>query len=277
MARPMPTALTVAGSDSGGGAGVQADLKTFAALGVYGTCAVTSVTAQNTLGVIDRLDVEPRLVAAQIDAVLGDIGADAVKIGMLANRWIVDAVADRMRAHAVERLVIDPVMVSKSGHRLLDEDAVHSMVERLFPLALIVTPNVHEARSLAGVEVAGIAQMREAARRIASMGPRFVLITGGDAAWSDAALDLIYDGDRFEELSSVRVHTKNTHGAGCTLSAAICAYLALGCDPREAVVKAKAYVTEAIRTALNLGGGHGPLNHFWTMRLKDRPQGGQDG
>ena len=277
MARPIPTALTVAGSDSGGGAGVQADLKTFAALGVYGSCAITSITAQNTLGVAARRDVEPRLVAAQIDAVLGDIGADAVKLGMLGNRQTVEAVADRMEARAVERLVIDPVMVSKSGHRLLEEDAVRSLVEMLFPLALIVTPNVDEARVLGGVEITGIGQMREAARRIASMGPRFVLVTGGDALWSDAALDLLYDGERFEELSSPRVHTKNTHGAGCTLSAAICAYLAHGCEPRDAVFKAKAYVTEAIRTAIPLGSGHGPLNHFWTMRRKDISRGGQDG
>lgn len=260
--RSRPRALTIAGSDSGGGAGIQADLKTFAALGVYGASAVTAVTAQNTLGVGAIHEVPAEVVAAQIDAVLSDIGADAVKTGMLSGVAIVEAVADRLRAHGVTRLVVDPVMVAKSGDRLLRDDAVAALRELLLPLAEIVTPNAGEAGVLAGIEVRDDTAAREAARRIHALGPRCVIVKGGHLG-GPTSDDLAFDGGRFEVLSGPRIATRLTHGTGCTFSAAIVAKLAAGCSPLEAARAARAFVQGAIEHAEPIGAGHGPLNHLW--------------
>ena len=263
--RSRPRALTVAGSDSGGGAGIQADLKTFAAFGVYGASAVTAITAQNTLGVRAIHEVPAEVVAAQMDAVLSDIGADAVKTGMLSSKPIVEAVADRLRAHGVSRLVVDPVMVAKSGDRLLRDDAVAALRGLLLPLAEVVTPNAGEAGVLAGIEVAGDDTAREAARRIHALGPRCVIVKGGHLGGSTSD-DLVFDGDRFEVLSGRRIATRHTHGTGCTFSAAIAAGLAAGFSPLEAARAARTFVQGAIEHAEPMGRGHGPLNHLWRTR-----------
>jgi hydroxymethylpyrimidine/phosphomethylpyrimidine kinase len=255
--------LTIAGSDSGGGAGIQADLKTFAAMGVYGTSAITAVTAQNTLGVTDWLALPEGLIAKQIDAVLDDIGAGAVKTGMLANASIVATVAARLRAHDVTQLVVDPVMVAKGGQRLLEDDAVDAIVHDLIPLALVVTPNLPEAEVLAEVKIENWDGMRTAAEKIAAMGARNVVIKGGHFEQAHAATDLFFDGTSFREFTSIRVDTRNTHGTGCTFSAAIAAGLAKGLDVPAAVALAKSYVTLAIQHAYAIGHGQGPVHHFY--------------
>jgi hydroxymethylpyrimidine/phosphomethylpyrimidine kinase len=257
-------AMTIAGSDSGGGAGIQADLKTFAAFGVYGTSTLTAITAQNTVGVFAIAEVPEEVVAAQIDVVMEDIGADAAKTGMLSSASLVRTVADRLEAWGVERLVVDPVMVAKSGDRLLAESAVAAVTEHLLPLALVVTPNLPEAEVLAGRGIATEGELREAARAIAALGPRIVVITGGHQAGSPD--DLVFDGAAFTVLPGERVQTANTHGTGCTFSAAITAGLALGRPPFEAIAEAKRYVTEALRTSYPIGGGHSPVNHFHVAR-----------
>ncbi len=258
-----PTALTIAGSDSGAGAGIQADLKTFAALGVYGTSAVTAITAQNTVGVRAVEEVSPTLVAAQIDAVMEDIGADAAKTGMLSSAAIIATTVERMRAHALARLVVDPVMVAKSGDRLLREDAVRALRTDLLPLALVVTPNLPEAETLAGVTIGGRVSLEDAARRIAALGPRYVLIKGGHAPGDP--VDILFDGRAFREYPGERIATTSTHGTGCTLSAAITAYLARGLPVEEAVGRAKEYVAAAMRAAAPIGRGHGPLHHLFAL------------
>jgi len=254
----IPRALTIAGSDSGGGAGIQADLKTFSALGVYGMSALTAITAQNTTGVYAVHEVPPDVVAAQIDAVATDIGVDAAKTGMLSSAPIIEAVADRIRAHRIGNLVVDPVMVAKSGAPLLRPEAQAALRTQLLPLALVVTPNLHEARVLADQEIQDLGGMKEAARRIRDLGPRFVLLKGGHLA-SDP-VDVLYDGETFTELSAPRIPTRHTHGTGCVLSAAITAFLAQGRRPQEAVAFGKEFVTRAIEAGLPLGGGHGPCN-----------------
>jgi hydroxymethylpyrimidine/phosphomethylpyrimidine kinase len=261
----IPRALTIAGSDSGGGAGIQADIKTFSAYGVYGASAVTAVTAQNTLGVTDWLAMPPALVEQQIDAVLTDIGAGAVKTGMLANAAIIRAVAGKMREHAVANLVVDPVMIATSGDRLLEEDAVDALIYDLLPLALVVTPNVAEAAALTNRAIASWDDVRGAAAQIVEMGARSVVITGADAAADKpgSAIDLFYDGHAYRELTSVRVDTTSTHGTGCTFSSAIAAGLAKGMELAGAVVLAKSYVTLAIQHAYPVGHGHGPVHHFY--------------
>ena len=259
----VPRALTIAGSDSGGGAGIQADLKTFAALGVYGASAVTAVTAQNTLGVASWEAVSPALVAAQIDAVLGDIGAGAVKTGMLANAGIIRAVAEALRSRGVTQLVVDPVMVATSGASLLEPDAVAAMKSDLLPLALVVTPNVREGAALTGRAIESWDDVRAAAQALVALGARSVLITGGDFGDSDAATDLYYDGSAFREYTAVRVRTPHTHGTGCTFSAAIAAGLARGMDPQRAIALAKSYVTLALEYAYPVGAGRGPVHHFY--------------
>ena len=259
-----PRALTIAGSDSGGGAGIQADLKTFAAFGVYGASAITAITAQNTIGVRAIHDVPAAVVAAQIDAVLDDIGADAAKTGMLSSPEIIETVADRLRAHAVVALVVDPVMVSKSGDRLLREDAVRALRELLLPLAAVVTPNAPEATVLSGIDVVDAASAREAARLIHDLGPALVVVKGGHLE-GDTSDDVVFDGRTFDTLSGRRVVTRHTHGTGCTFSAAIAACLARGLSPLEAVREARAYLQGAIEHAEPLGGGHGPVNHLWRL------------
>ena len=257
--------MTIAGSDSGGGAGIQADLKTFAALGVYGTSALTAVTAQNTLSVTRVHEIPTAVISAQIDAILTDIGADAVKTGMLSSSAIIECVAGSLQRHAalpgVSRLVVDPVMVAKSGDSLLRQDAVSALITRLIPLAAVVTPNIPEAEALTGLSIATGEDMAEAARRIVGMGARAVVVKGGHR--EGPATDLYYDGAAFREFTSPRFDTPNTHGTGCTFASAVAAGLAQGMDAENAIGQAKEYVTEAIRHSFPLGGGHGPLHHFW--------------
>lgn len=259
-------ALTIAGSDSGGGAGIQADLKTFTALGVYGMSVVTSVTAQNTVSVLGINDLPPEFVGLQMDAVLADIGADAAKIGMLSNANIVSAVARKLREHGQGNVVLDPVMVSKGGSVLMEEAAREAIKENLFGLVRIITPNIPEAEVITGLRIDSVAAMREAARAIKELGPECVVVKGGHLAGEPDAVDVLLDGEGFFELRAPRVDTKNTHGTGCTFSAAVCAALAKGASPREAVRAAKEYVTGAIESSFHLGAGNGPLNHFWKMK-----------
>jgi hydroxymethylpyrimidine/phosphomethylpyrimidine kinase len=253
--------LTIAGSDSGGGAGIQADLRTFAAHGVHGTSAITAVTAQNSVAVLDWVALEPRMVVAQIDAVASDMAVAAAKTGMLATAAIVAAVAAAIERLRLPFVVVDPVMVAKSGDRLLDRDAETAYRERLLPLATVVTPNLPEAEALAGRPVRTLADMREAARTLHARGPRAVVVKGGHLDGGDA-VDVFFDGSRLEELPAPRIATANTHGTGCTYSAAIAARLALGDPLLEAVRGAKAYLTEAIRRSYSVGRGHGPVDHL---------------
>jgi hydroxymethylpyrimidine/phosphomethylpyrimidine kinase len=255
--------MTIAGSDSGGGAGIQADLKTFQALGVYGASTITAITAQNTLGVQAIQEISTQIIAAQIDSVVGDIGVDAAKTGMLSSADIIGTVADRVRHWNLDRLVVDPVMVAKSGDRLLREDAVQALIRDLLPLAMVLTPNVPEAEVLVGRALETDTDMRQAARDILDLGPRAVLIKGGHRAGD--ADDLLFDGRSFQEFKAERIQTPNTHGTGCTLSAAIAAELAQGRDVGDAVGLAKRYLTEAIRRSGPLGSGHGPVAHDWLL------------
>jgi len=257
----MPTALTIAGSDSGGGAGIQADLKTFAALGVYGTSAITAVTAQNTLGVRGWEPVSVALVISQIDAVLDDIGADAVKIGMLATAPIVEAVDTALARLALPHVVIDPVMIAKGGDRLLKEDAIVAL-RSLLRHAHVVTPNIPEAEVLAGLPIRNLDDMREAGARILSLGPRVVLVKGGHAGGPES-IDVACTAQGDFEIRGPRLQGRHTHGTGCTLSSAIAAYLARGSTDEEALRQARTYLEGAIRNAPQIGSGHGPLNHFW--------------
>ncbi|TAK72584.1 MAG: bifunctional hydroxymethylpyrimidine kinase/phosphomethylpyrimidine kinase [Dehalococcoidia bacterium] len=260
---PIARALTIAGSDSGGGAGIQADLKTFAAYGVYGASAVTAVTAQNTLGVGDWLAMPPELVAAQIDAVLSDIGATAVKTGMLTNAAVVSAVAEALRRHDAAPIVVDPVIVSSSGARLLDDGGVAALIRELLPLAHVVTPNLPEAEALTGASIRSWDDAKDAARRLVGMGARAAVITGGHFEDPANATDLYCDGEAFRDFTAVRIDTTNTHGTGCTFSAAIAAGLAKGMQLVDAVALAKSYVTLAMQHAYPVGGGTGPLHHFY--------------
>lgn len=263
--RPVATALTIAGSDSGGGAGIQADLSTFAFHRVHGTSALTAVTAQNTLGVT-RVDVLPAAsVTAQIDAVAADIGVGAVKTGMLVNPDIIGAVAGRLRELKLGPLVVDPVMVSRAGARLIDDAAVGALKAQLLPLAAVATPNRHEAELLAGMALHTLEDMREAARRIHRLGPRAVLVKGGGMTGDLRGTDVWFDGEQLETLHLRSVETRNTHGTGCTLSAAIAAHLALGRDALDATRRAKAYVTAALEHPLALGRGAGPFSHFFPL------------
>ncbi|HEU4402030.1 MAG TPA: bifunctional hydroxymethylpyrimidine kinase/phosphomethylpyrimidine kinase [Candidatus Polarisedimenticolia bacterium] len=257
----MKRALTIAGSDSGGGAGIQADLKTFGALGVYGTSAITAVTAQNTLAVTRIQEIDPDVVAAQIDAVAQDIGLDAAKTGMLWGPAIIEVVADAVKRHRMPNLVVDPVTIAKSGARLLKDEAITLLKTRLLPLAEIVTPNIPEAEALTGVTIHDVEGMREAAKRIQDLGVQRVVIKGGHSK-GPYVVDLFYDGREFQELKAERVDTRSTHGTGCTFSAAIAAYLAHGLTPLDAVARAKEFLTAALRAAPGIGQGFGPLNHF---------------
>jgi hydroxymethylpyrimidine/phosphomethylpyrimidine kinase len=254
-------ALTIAGSDSGAGAGIQADLETFAALGVYGTSAITAITAQNTVGVTQVLALNPNLVGAQIDAIIDDIGADALKTGMLANKAIIDTVAKKIREHHLKNVVVDPVMVATSGDVLIQKNAVAALRNKLIPLATIVTPNIPEAEELTGMKLRTSADIEEAARRIIRLGAKNVIIKGGHG--SGPAVDLFYDGKKFTALNAPRIRTENTHGTGCTFSAAIAAYLAKGERLERAVALAKKYITDSIRFSFTIGAGHSPVHHFF--------------
>lgn len=254
----IPRALTIAGSDSGGGAGIQADLKTFSALGVFGMTAITALTAQNTAGVLGVVEVAPEFVARQIDAVVTDLGVDAVKTGMLASAGIIEAVADRLTTYRLDVVVVDPVMIAKSGAPLLQPDAVDALRTVLLPLAMVVTPNLHEARALLGREIRTPAEMEDAARRLQALGPRAVVVKGGHL--EGESTDVFWDGQRLVRLRTERIATPHTHGTGCIFASAIAAELAKGRALEDAVRRAKAFVTAAIRAALPLGRGHGPAN-----------------
>lgn len=265
----MKTVLTIAGSDSSGGAGIQADIKTIEAHGLFATSAITALTAQNTLGVSGVLDVDPAFVVAQIDAVFEDIRPDAVKIGMVSSPEIVRAIACALKRCEARHVVVDPVMVATSGSALIDDDAVSSLVEHLFPLAEVVTPNIPEARVLSGGEIASESDVESAARLIAGLvadpSRPSVLVKGGHGVTKPDSADdglLLSDGS-FHWLRGSRVDTANTHGTGCTLSSAIACGLACDLDVREAVVRAKTYVTGALCCGLDLGRGSGPLDHMW--------------
>ena len=258
-----PTALTIAGSDSGGGAGIQADLKTFASHGVYGICAVTAVTAQNTVGVTMIETVTPAMVTAQIDAVVTDFRPRATKIGMLANVAIVEAVAEALERHRLPNVVLDTVMIAKSLARLLDDDAIAAIVQRLLPLAAVVTPNVPEAEALTGLRISNVADLHRAPC-VSRLGEGAVLAKGGTLG--RPAIDVLWSDGHVLELTAERIASRNTHGTGCTLSAAIAARLALGDNLEDATRRAKAYVTRAIAEAPGLGAGHGPLQHFPSTR-----------
>jgi len=260
MEPTLPIALTVAGSDSGGGAGIQADLKTFQAFGVFGTTVVTAITAQNTLGVTAIHPVPLDTVVAQIDAVLADLRPDALKTGMLATAGLVRTVAAAIERDALGPYVLDPVMVATSGARLLDREAERVLIEALLPLATVATPNLTEASILAGMEVGTVEEMSEAARRIVSHGPAAALVKGGHLAGD--AVDLLWDGRKERIWRHPRIETRHTHGTGCTLSAAITAELARGRGLEAAVDHAIGYVARAIASAPGLGRGRGPVNHF---------------
>ncbi len=249
--RPVRRAMTIAGSDSGGGAGIQADLKTFAAFGVYGTSVLTAITAQNTLRVTDVLELPTSLVASQIDAIVSDIGTDAVKTGMLSSSAIIDTVADKFREHRLTNLVVDPVMVAKSGDKLLQDEAVEALRTRLIPLAAVVTPNAPEAQVLTGRKVESLDDARTAAGELVAMGARVAVVKGGHL--QGPATDIMYDGREFRAFTHKRIDTTSTHGTGCTFASAVAAGLARGTPVRDAVSQAKAYVTAAIRNAFPMG------------------------
>ena len=267
MDSSIPVALTIAGSDSGGAAGIQADLRTFAFHCVHGTSALTCVTAQNTLGV-SRVDaLLPEAVKAQVETVVQDIGVQATKTGMLLNHEIILAVAQEVEVLGLNTLVVDPVMVSRTGVQLIDDLAVATLRDVLLPKASIVTPNVYEAQIFTGLDVNGIDDMRVAAEKIYNLGAQTVLVKGGGMREEWRGVDVFFDGDRFTTLKTLTVETNNTHGTGCTLSAAIAANLALGKDLFSAVKLAKDYVTNALDYALNIGHGQGPVGHFFPLLL----------
>ncbi|WP_150268410.1 bifunctional hydroxymethylpyrimidine kinase/phosphomethylpyrimidine kinase [Paenibacillus tepidiphilus] len=256
-------ALTIAGSDSGGGAGIQADLKTFQELDVYGMSALTAVTAQNTLGVQGVYPLSAEALTAQLDSVGADLSPDAVKTGMLFSGELVRIAAEKVREYAWNRLVVDPVMVAKGGSALLREEAVQALIQELLPLCCVVTPNLPEAEILTGMRISSMAEREAASRLIHSMGPRYVVLKGGHANDGDdgAVLDLLFDGEQFIPFESQRIATRHTHGTGCTFSAAMTAELAKGRPVQEAVRTAKAFIQAAIEDTLGIGAGAGPTNH----------------
>ncbi|HEY9771973.1 MAG TPA: bifunctional hydroxymethylpyrimidine kinase/phosphomethylpyrimidine kinase [Coleofasciculaceae cyanobacterium] len=263
-------ALTIAGSDSGGGAGIQADLKTFAMHCVHGASAITCVTAQNTLGVNRVEAMSVATVTAQVEAVTADLRVQAIKTGMLLNREIIVAVAQLVDKYSFKRLVVDPVMVSRTGVQLIDQEAIASLQNQLIPQALIVTPNRYEAQILSGLTINSLEQLKQAAIVIhRSSGAKVVLAKGGGLSGNEQGVDVWYDGQELKILSAKTIDTKNTHGTGCTLSAAVCANLALGKDLWSAVVDAKQYVTIALEHSLDIGAGNGPVGHFFPLLNSD--------
>ncbi len=266
MTATPPRALTIAGSDSGGGAGIQADLKTFQARGVFGMSVLTALTAQNTVGVQGVHEVPPAFVRQQLDSVLADIGVDAVKIGMLSSAEIMEAVAAGLAAHGVETVVIDPVAASKHGDALLRPEAVDALRTVMLPLATVATPNLGEVELLTGVRVEGVDDLRTAADAMLALGPRWVLVKGGHLPDNLDAVDLLSDGDTYEPITAERLDTRDTHGTGCTLSSAIAAELAKGADVPAAVKEAKRYLTGALKRGVRVGKGIGPVDHAWELR-----------
>ena len=262
----IPRVLIIAGSDSGGGAGIQADLKTVSALGAFGMTAITALTAQNTTGVFGVLEIDPKFVVQQIDACINDIGCDAVKTGMLSSSQIIEAVADVISRRKLAPLVVDPVMIAKSGAPLLKPEAVDALKIKLLPLATVVTPNLHEAGALTGHEIKTLVQMKDAARAILQLGPKNVAVKGGHL--EGVAADILYDGSEFFEFHGERINTKNTHGTGCIFASAIAANLAHKKSVRESVTAAKDFITAAIRNSLAIGQGYGPANPLACLQHK---------
>lgn len=261
----IPVAMTIAGSDSGGGAGIQADLRTFAFHQVHGTCAITCITAQNTLGV-DRVDALPtEAVVAQMTAVVNDIGVQAAKTGMLLNQEIITVVAEQVQALRLANLVVDPVMVSRTGAQLIDNAAIATLKAALIPHATILTPNRYEAQILSNLEIQSLEDMQAAAQRIHQLGTKAVLVKGGGMSGELRGIDVWFDGEQLETLTTATIDTTNTHGTGCTLSAAIAANLSLGYDPLAATRRAKEYITQALNYALAIGKGQGPVGHFFPL------------
>ncbi|NPA41404.1 MAG: bifunctional hydroxymethylpyrimidine kinase/phosphomethylpyrimidine kinase [Aquificae bacterium] len=261
----VPKALTIAGSDPSGGAGIQADLKTFTALGVYGMSAITSITVQNTKGVLYRKDLPGQVVYDQIKAVAQDLGVDSAKTGMLGNADIVLNTAKAVKDFKIDRLVVDTVLKSKSGFNLIEEEAVQTLLRELFPLALLITPNIPEAEFLCGEKIQKLRDIELCAKKLLDMGPRAVLIKGGHME-GEKVIDVLYTGgEEFHYFVGDRVKTKNTHGTGCTLSASITAFLAKGYEFYEAISRAKIYTQKAIENSLNIGHGAGPLKHYWNV------------
>lgn len=259
----MKKVLTIAGSDCSGGAGIQADLKTFSAHGVFGMSVIVSVVAENTSRVIDIQDITPEMIEKQIDAVFEDIEVDAVKVGMLSTPECMRAVAGKLRQYKPEHVVIDPVMYAKNGCPLMDPSAVDALIETILPLADLLTPNIPEAERITGLEIRSVTDMEAAARKIHDMGSKTVVVKGGHAIGN--ALDVLFDGKQMHYFETERITTKNTHGTGCTFSSAIASQLALGMDICKAVEKAKAYVTTAIAHSLAIGKGCGPTHHFYEL------------
>ena len=262
----MKKVLTIAGSDSSGGAGIQADLKTFSAHGVYGMSVITAVTAQNTQGVFAVEDISKDVIAKQIEAIFDDIEVDGVKIGMVSQVQTIEVIAEQLRRYSPQTIVLDPVMVSKSGFHLLNPLAESTLIKELLPMAMIVTPNIPEAEVMTKMSIRTLKQMEEAAKAIYQMGAKNVLLKGGHL--EKESTDILYDGQEFSYFSSPRIATKNTHGTGCTLSSAITSNLALGYTLYEAVLRAKEYITIAIQHSLSIGKGVGPTHHFYTLYKK---------
>lgn len=269
----MKKALTIAGSDCSGGAGIQADLKTFSAHGVFGMSVIVSVVAENTSRVIEIQDVTPEMIEKQMEAVFEDIPPDAVKVGMLSQPNCMEAVAEGLCRYRPQRIVIDPVMYAKNGCPLMDPGAIDLLIKEIVPLADLLTPNIPEAEKMTGGSIHTLADMKAAAKEISRMGARNVLVKGGHAEGD--AVDVLYDGEAFHYYRAERIPTKNTHGTGCTYSSAITANLALGMSMAESVEHAKQYVTTAIRHALALGKGHGPTNHFYDLYLHGLTNGAE--
>lgn len=262
----MKHVLTIAGSDTCGGAGIQGDLKTFSAHGTYGMSVITAVTVQNTQGVFGCQDMTPEIIRGQMDAIFTDIAVSAVKIGMVSQIETIHAIADKLLEYNAQNVVVDPVMISKSGFDLMDPQAKETLIKRLIPLALVVTPNLPEAEVITGMTIRSLEGMEVAARMIHEMGAQYVLMKGGHL--EGAATDLLFDGKKSITFRTERILTKNTHGTGCTLSSAIAANLALGKSVEEAVRLAKEYITVAIEHSLDIGHGVGPTNHFYTLYKK---------
>lgn len=264
MPQTIKQVLTIAGSDSGGGAGIQADLKAMSANGVFAMTVITAITAQNTEEVTDVFELPPSIIASQLDAVFDDFDVAAVKTGMFSSTAIVEIVVKMLTLQKIATLVVDPVMVSKSGHPLLRPDAVDAVKTQLLPLAFVVTPNIHEAQQLSGIQITSLADARRAAKVIHGFGCKHVLIKGGHLL-SERATDLLYDGRFFNVLKGEFIETRHTHGTGCTFASALAAHLARGRSVLDAAQAAKAYVTQAIRHGLAIGHGHGPTDHFYFL------------
>jgi hydroxymethylpyrimidine/phosphomethylpyrimidine kinase len=259
----MKNALTIAGSDSCGGAGIQADIKTFCALGAYAMSVITAVTAQNTKGVVEIREMDGDIVAKQIDCIYDDIRVDAVKIGMVSSVEIIEAIANSLVKNRADHIILDPVMISKSGYHLLKPDSQNALIEKLFPLALLVTPNLFEAEVITNRKIESVGQMEAAAKEILKLGAKNVVIKGGHLEGD--AVDVFYDGGSFEYYAKKRIETKNTHGTGCTFSSAVAALVAKGYQLPAALSIAKEYINTAIAHAIALGSGHGPTNHFYSL------------